>query len=46
MDENLLQGCLVRIRGILPSLKSAESRVASYILKNPNQIIHLLRCIP
>jgi len=41
MDENVLQGCLVRIRGILPSLKSAESRVATYILKNPKQIIHL-----
>jgi len=41
MDDTVLKGCLVRIRGILPSLKSAEGRVATYILKNPDQIIHL-----
>lgn len=41
MDEKRLTGCLVRLRGILPSLTSAESRVATYILENSDQIIHL-----
>lgn len=41
MDDRRLQGCLPRLRGILPSLTSAEARVANTILENPDQIIHL-----
>ena len=41
MDEKRLQGCLARLRGMMPSLTSAESRVAAYILENPDQIIYL-----
>ncbi len=41
MDQKSLQGCLARLRGTVPSLTSAESRVAGYILENPDQIIHL-----
>lgn len=41
MDNLHLQGCLPRLRGILPALTSAEGRVANYILENSQQIIHL-----
>lgn len=41
MQEHTLQGCLVRLRGMQPSLSVAEGRVASYILENAEQIIHL-----
>ncbi|WP_425807758.1 MurR/RpiR family transcriptional regulator [Desulfitobacterium sp. Sab5] len=41
MVHSRLQGCLPRLRGILPSLTSAEGRVANYILENSQQIIHL-----
>lgn len=40
-EQHQLQGCIARLRGMLPSLTAAEGRVASYILDNPDQIIHL-----
>ena len=32
--------CLVRIRGILPSLKTAERKVGAYILEHAEEVIH------
>ena len=36
-----IDGTLVRLRSIFPSLKQAEARVAAWILENPQEIIHL-----
>ncbi len=36
-----MDGVLVRLRSIEPSLKQAEKRVVNYILANPAEIIHL-----
>src|SRR5690606_41793173 len=35
------QGCLSRLRSILPSLRDAERRAAEFILQHPQEIIHL-----
>ncbi len=34
-------GCLVRMRGVLPSLHRAEKKVADYILSHAGEIMHL-----
>lgn len=36
-----IEGVLVRLRSIEPSLKPAEGRVAGYIMSNPETIIHM-----
>lgn len=41
MNEVRLQGCLAHLRGMIPTLTSAEGRIADYILENSEQIIHL-----
>lgn len=35
------QGSILRIRGLYPSLKPAERRLADYILENPNEIANI-----
>lgn len=35
------QGCLSRLRSMLPSLRDAERRAAEFILQQPQEIIHL-----
>lgn len=34
-------GCLLRIRGLFPKLRPSERKVASYILKSPDEVINL-----
>ncbi|QNB46382.1 SIS domain-containing protein [Thermanaerosceptrum fracticalcis] len=34
-------GILVRLRSIVPNLKPAESKVANFILENPEEIMHM-----
>jgi RpiR family transcriptional regulator, carbohydrate utilization regulator len=34
-------GCFIRIHGTYPSLRAAEQRVADFILKHPEELIHL-----
>src|SRR5215472_11895764 len=36
-----IPGCFVRIRSTYDSLRAAEQRVADFILKNPEELIHL-----
>lgn len=36
-----IPGCFVRIQGTYESLRTAEQRVADYILKHPEELIHL-----
>ncbi|MGH7708030.1 MAG: MurR/RpiR family transcriptional regulator [Vulcanimicrobiaceae bacterium] len=41
IDPVKVPGCFVRIRGTYDSLRMAEQRVADFILKNPEELIHL-----
>lgn len=36
-----IPGCFIRIHGTYPSLRAAEQRVADFILKHPEELIHL-----
>lgn len=40
-SENLLSGCLARIKGSYASLRPSEQKVADVIIKSPQRIIHL-----
>jgi DNA-binding MurR/RpiR family transcriptional regulator len=42
MDANMpiSEGCLVRLRGIYPSLTKAEQKIADYILAYPGEAVH------
>ncbi|NLY51481.1 MAG: MurR/RpiR family transcriptional regulator [Firmicutes bacterium] len=33
--------CLIRLRGLLPSLRPSEQKVASYILSHPEKVVYL-----
>ena len=39
--QNFKGGCLIKIEALLDSLKSAESRLADYILKHPEEVTRL-----
>ena len=41
IDPVNVPGCFVRIRGTYDALRTAEQRVADFILKNPEELIHL-----
>lgn len=40
-SKNIQGGARLRIEGLRDSLKSAERRLADYILKHPDQVIHM-----
>ena len=33
--------CLIRLRGLLPSLRPSEQKVAQYVLAHPDKVVHL-----
>lgn len=39
--ERRVDGCLIRIRGLFPTLRPSEQKVAKYILDNPSEVINL-----
>lgn len=39
--ERRVDGCLIRIRGLFPTLRPSEQKVAQYILDNPSEVITL-----
>lgn len=39
--EQRVNGCLIRIRGLFPTLRPSEQKVAQYIIDNPHQVINL-----
>lgn len=39
--ERRVDGCLIRIRGLFPTLRPSEQKVAKYILDHPSEVINL-----